>query len=187
MIPPYRPRGAARYHRVAPLVLFFLFACSSPPRQAQTPPPGSAGAPAGAPPTTTPAPAVDSPTPVPAYRLQFGEGGGFTGAWGGYTVERNGVVLQWRGRDPDDAPSDTLGILSGEGRRIIWEELQRAGFFEATADERGNMTRFIRVEADDLTHALTWSYVPTIDTLATGKSWIVCEAAVMAAEPLPGR
>lgn len=177
MIPPRRPRGPARSRRVVPLVVLLLLGCSSPPRQGRSTPDSGAPSP----------PVADTAPAAPAYRLQFGEGGGFTGEWRGYTMERDGTVLQWRGRGPDDAPSDTVGVLSEEGRLLVWQELTKAGFFTATADERGNMTRFIRVEAAADTHQLTWSYRPVADTLATGKSWIACEAAVLGATPLPGR
>lgn len=181
MIPPHHRPGPVRGRSLvaAGLVLSALAACSSPPRQAQTPPGQSAPGGESSPTAET--------APPPPYRLQFGEGGGFTGLWGGYTVEPDGVVLQWRGRGPGDAESDTLGVLSAEGRRLIWDELEAAGFFAATSDERGNMSRFIRVEAAADTHQLFWNYVPVVDTLATGRSWTICEAAVMAAEPIPGR
>ena len=94
--------------------------------------------------------------PVPGdFRIVFGEGGGFTGRWSGHTVESDRSVSSWEGVRIEEN-STAAGQLSEEHRSLLWQQLVETKFFETKMQEKGNMTRLIRVTANGETHEVTW-------------------------------
>ena len=90
------------------------------------------------------------------FSIQFGEGGGFTGMWQGYTIKANGDILSWQGRTYGENP-ESVGTLSQEDVQTIWREVQQASFFSQTLSETGNMTAIMRVTANDKRHEVSWA------------------------------
>jgi hypothetical protein len=112
---------------------------------------------------------------LPAFRLICGEGGGFTGRYGGFTVQPDGQVVTWQGIDADSAPTTFIGTVSAADRRRLWNALTDAGFFAREVNEPGNMNRFVRVEAPADTQMWNWSYTPGPDSTARATVWAACQ------------
>ncbi|MCK4306419.1 MAG: hypothetical protein KAY24_19410 [Candidatus Eisenbacteria sp.] len=93
--------------------------------------------------------------------IVFGEGGGFTGLWEGYTIQPDGNVLHWRGPVAEQDPQQ-VGRLSETDRRDLWAKIRQQDFFAQESREPGELTRFFRVTADGKTHQIQW--VPQIGT-----------------------
>lgn len=100
----------------------------------------------------------------PDLRVVLGEGGGVTGRWTGRTIAADGTWQQWAGRTAEENP-EPGGTIEPEGLRALWTEIVRADFFSLESGEPGNMTRFLRVTANDRTHEVRWS--PQMGAAAT--------------------
>jgi hypothetical protein len=97
-----------------------------------------------------------SQAPLPSdLTITFGEGGGITGLWEGFTVRPDGAVLRWRGRAPDTDP-EPAGHLPEGMRRALWAEIRRLDFFNDQSSEVGDLTRFVQVTADNKSHRVQW-------------------------------
>ncbi|MGI9173752.1 MAG: hypothetical protein ACR2GR_00330 [Rhodothermales bacterium] len=119
----------------------------------------------------------------PDFEMRFGEGGGFTGAWSGYTIRADGTVLAWKGLAAEQS-QDSVGVLARQDLANLWQEVQALGFFEQTMDEPGNMTASIRIRADGQEHTVRW--VPGLASMEPPKtpveafyreSWTLAEKA----------
>jgi hypothetical protein len=126
---------------------------------------------------STPASGADTAATadVPAYRLICGEGGGFTGRYGGFILEPDGRVVTWQGMDALNAPTTAAGSVSEGDRRWLWARLTDAGFFSRELDEPGNLNHFVRVEAPADTQMWNWSHVPGADSTARSTVWNACQ------------
>ena len=93
------------------------------------------------------------------FKVVFGEGGGVTGQWRGHTIAADGQVETWAGASAEVNPKPA-GKLSE-----LALELEKSGYFEIERNEPGNMTRFIRVTANEETHEVTWPAGGSDDTL----------------------
>ncbi|HEX7878690.1 MAG TPA: hypothetical protein VF720_04740 [Candidatus Eisenbacteria bacterium] len=112
---------------------------------------------------------------VPAYRLICGEGGGFTGRYGGFIVEADGKVVTWQGIDVSSAPTTPIGTVSAADRGQLWRALIDAGFFARELNEPGNLNRFVRVEAPADTQMWNWSFDPGADSTSRVAVWNACQ------------
>lgn len=98
----------------------------------------------------------DEARPLPgSLEVRFGQGGGVTGRWRGYTVTPDGMLLEW---SPPVAVSDTVdvGTVNERGRQAMWRAIERSGILDEAQDERANMTRTIQVVVDGTTHEAWW-------------------------------
>ena len=101
-------------------------------------------------------PAGSNSQDIPAdLQIQFGEGGGFTGMWQGYTIQADGTVSTWQGRTVGDKP-EVIGKLSSEQLQALWREVQSADFFAQSLSETGNMTAILQVTANKKQHVVKW-------------------------------
>lgn len=97
-----------------------------------------------------------TPKNVPSdFSIRFGEGGGFTGLWKGYTIQADGTILSWQGRMAGENPK-IAGQVSVEQVQALWQEIQNADFFVTQADQKGNMTKFMLVTANSKSHEVSW-------------------------------
>ena len=87
--------------------------------------------------------------------IVFGEGGGFTGAWSGFTLHADGNVLHWQGKSAEAEPR-SVGRLKLEEVAALWQEIGAQEFFALAEGEPGNLTRFVRVTAAGRTHETRW-------------------------------
>jgi hypothetical protein len=93
---------------------------------------------------------------VPAdFNLIFGDGGGFTGLWQGYTVDANGAIYSWQGKIAGEN-AKPAGKFSAKQMKSLWREIQKADLFTQELDEHGNMTSIMRVTANGATKELAW-------------------------------
>ncbi|MFT5142007.1 MAG: hypothetical protein ACI80V_002049 [Rhodothermales bacterium] len=93
---------------------------------------------------------------VPAdFFVSVGKGGGFTGLWEGYRVTADGSVFRWKGRGPL-ALADSVGQMGTEAVGQIWQMAQDEGMLVRTDSIAGNMTGYIRLEADSQAVELRW-------------------------------
>ena len=103
----------------------------------------------------------------PDFEVHFGEGGGFTGAWSGYTIRADGTVLAWEAVAAERG-EDSVGVLANQDLADLWQEAQAPGFFEQTMDESGNMTASMRIRADGQEHTVRW--VPGLASMEPPKT-----------------
>ena len=89
------------------------------------------------------------------FTVRFGQGGGFSGRWQGYTVRPDGAVARWNGPTAG-ANEEPAGQLSAAQMQALWQRVEAADFFAQDAREVGNMTAFIEVEAEGRTHRASW-------------------------------
>ncbi|MGH7496739.1 MAG: hypothetical protein ACREOO_30680 [bacterium] len=101
------------------------------------------------------------------FRLVFGEGGGFTGMWQGYTIDSSGAIYSWQGKLAGENPR-SAGKLSATQIKALWQEIQKADLLGQELNERGNMTSIMRVTANGVTKELAW--IPRMDATATAAS-----------------
>jgi len=97
----------------------------------------------------------DAPPRPDSLQVSFGQGGGVTGHWRGFTIHPDGSLDEWGAPGAED---DTVqvGIVREPGREAMWKAIQRSGFLETTSDERANMTRTIQVVVDGAVHRAWW-------------------------------
>ena len=101
------------------------------------------------------------------FNLLLGSGGGFTGRWDGYRIERDGTVWSWRGIGvPTD--STRLGVLPADSLAALARSIEAAGFYADSTHEPGNVTAFLEVSSGGQTNRVTW--IPTVDELEPPKS-----------------
>lgn len=118
------------------------------------------------------------PANAPAYRLLFGEGGGFTGQWTGFVLETDGRVATWHGRDAESSSRTPIGTATTEEQNRLWTVLKKAGFFTREINEPGNMTRSVRVETAADTSMWSWSLKPEPDSTGRSTVWNACQNLV---------
>lgn len=102
------------------------------------------------------------PSSVPRdFRLVLGEGGGATGRWSGYTLERDGAVLAWQGPVAESDPN-RIATLSPEDVSTFWREAVEADIFDADMQDAGNRTAFVQIRANGREHRVSWvpGYAP---------------------------
>ncbi len=97
--------------------------------------------------------------------IVFGEGGGFSGQWQGYTIEPDGAILQWQGRAAGAKPSPA-GMLNESAFDHLWNEIHDRDILQTTGTAPGNMTRFISITSGQETHRISWA----MDAKDSGKT-----------------
>lgn len=95
------------------------------------------------------------------FRLVLGEGGGATGRWSGYTLERDGAVLAWQGPVAETDPN-RIATLSPAEVSMFWREAVEADILEADMQDAGNRTAFVEIRANGREHRVSWvpGYAP---------------------------
>ncbi|MFK7845474.1 MAG: hypothetical protein AB8G77_09240 [Rhodothermales bacterium] len=95
-------------------------------------------------------------TAIPeGLKIVCGEGGGFTGRWGGFTVYGGGDVWAWHGMFSEDKASKA-GSIPEDSVRYLWHKLEAMDFFALEKEEYANMTAVVAVEAGDSIHRVSW-------------------------------
>lgn len=91
----------------------------------------------------------------PDFRMMLGQGGGVTGRWSGFTIDSDGSIVEWSGAVAGSNPHPA-GTLTLEQAAAIWHDVVGIEFFSQEIDERGEMTAFLKVNADSLEHRVSW-------------------------------
>lgn len=100
---------------------------------------------------------MDTPMGSRGYELRFGEGGGITGLWTGYTIETDGRLMRWEGRSAGANPEE-VGTVDAAARAAFWSAITDGGILDADRDESGNLTRMITVvEPGEDPHDVKWA------------------------------
>lgn len=117
--------------------------------------------------------------PLPEkLEIQFGAGGGMTGMWTGYSIQRNGVVEKWQGRTAGSNPTE-VGKLSEEELQNLWNALQADSIYAQSTSEAGNMTSFIHIKSDDNEHSIRWPQGANAESfLVENKLLKACESLI---------
>ena len=89
------------------------------------------------------------------FSIVFGQGGGFTGLWNGFTIRANGSVLAWSGPIQNEN-SEVIGTLHSEQIQALWGQIKEADYFNQESRESGNMTTFMEITADSIVHRTSW-------------------------------
>ena len=102
---------------------------------------------------------ADDQIAIPAqFSIMFGQGGGFTGRWSGYTIEADGTLLKWDGRYAEDG-AKPIAQLTPEQMGSLWQCVNDHNFFDRIREEYGNQTAIMRVTAEADTHRVSWKPV----------------------------
>ncbi len=89
--------------------------------------------------------------------IEFGEGGGVTGLWSGFTLQADGNVEEWSGRAAGENRTQK-GRLSSSAVKEIWERLQKLELLTLSLPPtRGNMTRILTVRAQGSLREFVWA------------------------------
>lgn len=91
----------------------------------------------------------------PDFNVVFGEGGGITGRWQGFTVDTNGIVLRWEGRVAGENPK-AAGSLSRDEVASIWKRSTEVRQLAAGVSQKGDLTYFIQLTSDGSKKEHTW-------------------------------
>lgn len=91
---------------------------------------------------------------LPADQLRFGKGGGITGTFTTYILLENGQLF--RHQSLGDT-MDPLASLKRKEAQSHWRQVAELGLTSYAFDQPGNMTYFLEVRADSLTHRLQWN------------------------------
>lgn len=89
-----------------------------------------------------------------AFRIVFGEGGGISGAWTGYTIAGNGAVSSWTGRGAHENEREA-GRLPSDTMCVLWDAA-RSLAAQPQIDSSGSIVRYLSVTAGDSTRTYTW-------------------------------
>ena len=98
----------------------------------------------------------EAAAPAPEdFTIRFGQGGGFSGLWQGYTIRPDGTVWQWSGAvaGRDEEPAGQLSVAQMDA---LWQRVEASDFFDQDTRVVGNMTAFIEVQAGGRTHRGSW-------------------------------
>jgi len=92
--------------------------------------------------------------------ILFGEGGGATGRWTGHVIEADGSVFDWQGMELG-ANREAAGALDLDDLGVLLARITESGFYDTQQNERGNLTRLVRITSQGETHEVSW--VPQMD------------------------
>ena len=92
--------------------------------------------------------------------ILFGEGGGATGRWTGHVIEADGSVFDWQGMELG-ANREEAGSMKAEDLGVLLARITESGFYDTQQNERGNLTRLVRITSKGETHEVSW--VPQMD------------------------
>ncbi|MFT6849597.1 MAG: hypothetical protein ACJATA_000395 [Sphingobacteriales bacterium] len=115
------------------LLLFFLIGCSS---QKNIPQAG--------------------PENIPKESIFIGEGGGFTGAFSGYEVFRNGQIVKWERNESNQMDSSKWSKKDYYIVEDFFIRIDRNGFKEMILIDPGNYYYTLETRYLDSTHSITW-------------------------------
>ncbi|KAA3612345.1 MAG: hypothetical protein DWQ05_20335 [Calditrichaeota bacterium] len=99
---------------------------------------------------------ADQPTKPENLSIVFGEGGGITGQWQGYTIGLDGEILKWSGRAAEQN-SVSAGKLDEAILADLWSEIQNKKILENSGTAPGNMTRFLKIKTNGETYSISWA------------------------------
>lgn len=99
----------------------------------------------------------------PDFHVEIAEGGGFTGLWQGYAVERDGTVTEWSGT-PGNATTRTRRTLAANAVLDLWNAYSAdSSLHNQTSDQTGDLTRTLVVTAEKKTVRFSWVPRPSAD------------------------
>ena len=96
-----------------------------------------------------------SPADLPAHRLQFGSGGGFTGMVTEYTLLRNGQLFVRTGRAGAGEWEEMSRIKSSEARSL-YQRWHDNTLFKERIQQPGNRYYFINMQQDSTEYRQSW-------------------------------
>ena len=99
-------------------------------------------------------PATMAPAPGDV-KIVCGQGGGFTGAWSGYTIFGGGTIQSWKGAYAEDQMV-AEGTVPADSLAMLWHKLEQMDFFSLQLEEYANMTAMVLVEANNQSHRVSW-------------------------------
>lgn len=94
--------------------------------------------------------------PAEHFTITIGSGGGFTGAFQGYTFYSDGKVEYWQryGAKQDSIMWTTE--VEPEQLETFQQRLAQSGMLEKTIQEKGNMTTMVTYDTPDTSYYWTW-------------------------------
>jgi hypothetical protein len=119
-------------------------------------------------------------TPVPTdFKIVFGEGGGFSGLWSGYSIHADDTVYLWKGRSFGENPI-FAGTLPHDSLESLWQVIQELQLLERPSNViRANYVQALAVSADGSEHMFAWE--PTMSADSTTAPAIAIRARCLSA------
>lgn len=101
------------------------------------------------------APTASLSTLPSELEIVCGQGGGFTGAWTGFTFREDGGVWSWTGRAAKEN-AQLIGRVDIDSIRVLWSMLEAMQFFDLQKEDYGNMTAIVEARGDGEAHRVSW-------------------------------
>jgi hypothetical protein len=104
--------------------------------------------------------------PLPTdLQIVFGEGGGFSGLWSGYSIHADDTVYEWKGRSFGENPV-YAGTLLHDSLEALWHGVLELRLLEHQSSViRANYVHALAVSADGSEHMFAWE--PSMSTDST--------------------
>ncbi len=114
-------------------------------------------------------PPTHSGTPdiPPKFKIAFGEGGGFSGAWSGYSITSGDSILEWSGPATKET-AHFAGTLPHDSTKALWEAISAGRLLEQPSIVApANYSRSLVITVDGIEHQYTWQPSSKPDTTVT--------------------
>ncbi|GEM_PF-2182786 len=99
---------------------------------------------------------TDAETAQGSFRVEFGEQGGVTGEYAGYTIDETGAVFRVQRMPGKDETLTPSGALTREDVASLMSIVETIGFFQIVYSQTGNMVYSITVRKGDTDHTVSW-------------------------------
>jgi hypothetical protein len=104
---------------------------------------------------------------IAEFQISWGEGGGATGRWTGYTVDSKSKELtKWSGMIQEQNPTYIKKMCKHKLKKIS-EEIELKDLLNTNYQEPANMSHYIKITTTDKTNVIIWN--PNLQTELTTK------------------
>lgn len=88
--------------------------------------------------------------------ISFGNGGGFTGIWKGWTVDSVGNVYSWMGKVQEEN-ARRIGFTDNKVMETLWKEIKEGNLMNIKYQEPGNISKYIKIKANGKINTILWN------------------------------
>jgi hypothetical protein len=100
--------------------------------------------------------AAEAGTTQESFRVEFGEQGGITGEYAGYTIDETGAVQRVQRMPGKDETLTPSGAVTHEDVASLMSIVETIGFFQIVYSQTGNMVYSITVRRGGDDHTVSW-------------------------------
>ena len=99
---------------------------------------------------------ADAGTAPESFRVEFGEQGGITGEYTGYTIDETGAVHRVQRMPGKDETLTSSGAVTREDVASLMSIVETIGFFQIVYSQTGNMVYSITIGKGGDDHTVSW-------------------------------